>query len=131
MHSTAEPWRSPIEEPAVYEHRSARVLRRRKFLVRFAQHTGFAFCIILGSLYIGVLGYREFESMSWTDALLNASMILGGMGPVDPLKTETGKLFASAYALYSGVVFLTTTAIVMAPLAHRLLHQFHAESQPQ
>jgi hypothetical protein len=115
----------------VYEKKSARVLRRRQFLIRFAQHSGFALCIILGSLYAGMLGYREFESMSWTDALLNASMILGGMGPVDSLKTETGKLFASLYALYSGVVFLTTTAIVMAPLAHRLLHQFHAESRPE
>jgi hypothetical protein len=115
----------------MYERKTARVLRRRRFLVRFARHTGLAFCIILGSLYAGVLGYREFESMSWTDALLNASMILGGMGPVDPLRTETGKLFASLYALYSGVVFLTTTAIVLAPLAHRLLHQFHAETEPQ
>jgi hypothetical protein len=115
----------------VYENKRAHVLRRRQFLVRFARHTGLALCIILGSLYGGTLGYREFESMSWTDALLNASMILGGMGPVDPLKTEAGKLFASLYALYSGVVFLTTTAIVMAPLAHRLLHQFHAESAPE
>jgi hypothetical protein len=112
----------------MYEHKSARVLRRRKLLVRFAQHTGFAFCIILGSLYAGMLGYREFESMTWTDALLNASMILGGMGPVDPLRTQAGKLFAACYALYSGVVFLATMAIVMAPLAHRMLHQFHAES---
>jgi len=115
----------------MYENKSARVLRRRKFVVRLVRHTAFAFCIILGSLYAGVLGYREFESMSWTDALLNASMILGGMGPVDALKTEPGKLFASLYALYSGVVFLATTAIVMAPLAHRLLHEFHAESQPE
>jgi hypothetical protein len=110
----------------MYESRHAPLLRRRAYLLRLAWHFAFAAGLVFLSLFAGVLGYREFESMTWIDALLNASMILGGMGPVDPLRTEAGKLFASLYALYSGVVFLATVALVLAPLAHRLLHRFHA-----
>jgi hypothetical protein len=110
----------------MFETVHERVLAGREFLSRLARHAGIAGAIVLLSLVGGVLGYREFESMTWTDALLNASMILGGMGPVDPLRTEAGKLFASVYALYSGIAFLATTAIVMGPLVHRLLHRFHA-----
>ncbi|KAF0133658.1 MAG: hypothetical protein FD145_1196 [Candidatus Saganbacteria bacterium] len=69
------------------------------------------------------------EGLSWLDAVLNASMILGGMGPVDILKTSTGKIFASFYALYSGIAFLTTAAILLAPVIHRFLHKFHAQDE--
>jgi hypothetical protein len=73
-------------------------------------------------------GYAGFEHLDVTDSFLNASMILGGMGPVDLPKTECGKLFAGAYALFSGLVFLVVASIVIAPLAHRLLHRFHMET---
>ena len=76
--------------------------------------------VIVLSLGMGVLGYHCLEGLGWLDALLNASMILGGMGPVDTLHTESGKLFASLYALYSGVAFLVTAGIMVAPVAHRL-----------
>lgn len=81
------------------------------------------------SLWIGVLGYEQLEHLSWIDALLNASMLLGGMGPVNPPVTTGGKLFASAYALYAGLVFLIAASLVFTPVLHRLIHQFHADDQ--
>jgi hypothetical protein len=78
-------------------------------------------------LFIGILGYHLTENLGWLDSLLNASMILGGMGPVDTLKTSGGKLFASFYALFSGVVFLITMSVVLAPILHRFLHKFHLD----
>ena len=83
--------------------------------------------IILGSLTIGVLGYHLLEGLPWLDALLNASMILGGMGPVDALRTDGGKLFASIYALYSGLVVLVAAGILLAPIAHRVMHRMHMD----
>lgn len=83
--------------------------------------------ILLGSLLIGVMGYHWTQDLSYLDSLLNASMILTGMGPVDPMTTNASKLFASAYAIFSGVVFLTTIAFVFAPVAHRFLHKFHLD----
>lgn len=80
---------------------------------------------MLAALVIGILGYRLTEGFSWIDALLNASMILSGMGPANELKTNGGKLFASFYALFSGIVFITTAGIVLAPIVHRFLHKFH------
>jgi hypothetical protein len=77
------------------------------------------------SLGIGMAGYHFLESLSWLDSLLNASMILGGMGPVNPLQTAAGKIFASFYALYSGVVLLAAVGILVAPIFHRFLHRFH------
>lgn len=86
-----------------------------------------ALSIIAVSLIGGILGYRHYEGMSWVDAYVNAAMILSGMGPVGELKTEVGKIFAGTYALYSGIVFLVIIALVMAPVFHRILHQFHVE----
>ena len=86
-----------------------------------------AILLIGGSLGIGIVGYHLFVGLGWLDALLNASMILTGMGPVDPVTTAGGKLFASAYALFSGVAFLTIVAVLLAPLIHRFLHRFHLE----
>jgi len=111
----------------MYEHRSKPLASRRKFLGRLALNAALASLIVLGSLAIGVLGYRGFERLSWIDALLNASMILGAMGPVDPVRTFGGKLFASFYALYSGLVFVVVAGIVFAPALHRMLHTFHVE----
>lgn len=109
----------------MYEHRSRRLLTRVEFFFRVLAHGLVASGVVLVALGAGVLGYRHFEGMSWLDALLNASMILGGMGPVTQLNTTGGKLFASAYALFSGVVFIGVMGLILAPFAHRILHRFH------
>ena len=83
--------------------------------------------LVGGSLAFGMLGYHALESLPWVDAFLNAAMLLGGMGPVDMPHTEAGKLFAGLYALYSGMLFLVLTAILLAPVFHRVLHRFHLE----
>jgi hypothetical protein len=111
----------------MYEHRSQPLIPTHVFLRRVARNTLAAGVVILISLLAGVLGYRLTEEMEWLDALLNASMILGGMGPVNTLHSTGGKLFASFYALYAGVVFILTTGILGAPFMHRLLHRFHLE----
>ncbi|HEX8139562.1 MAG TPA: hypothetical protein VF544_18530 [Pyrinomonadaceae bacterium] len=111
----------------MYEDRSKRLLSRVEFIFRVLRHGLLAFGVVFVALLIGILGYHWFEGMPWIDATLNASMILGGMGPVNPLSTVGGKLFASAYALFSGVVFIGVMGIVLAPFAHRLLHRFHLE----
>ena len=82
------------------------------------------------SLAIGILGYHFLGGIeSWVDCLYNASMILGGMGPVSDLKTNAGKVFASIYALYSGVTLLTSVGVLIAPSLHRALHRFHVETE--
>lgn len=112
----------------MYEHRNERLLSRPAYVRRVVRHGGLGLILALGALLVGVIGYRFFEGMSWLDALVNASMILGGMGPVSELHTDGGKIFASAYALFSGAGFLVIVAIVMAPVFHRFLHRFHLEA---
>src|SRR5437016_3095277 len=112
----------------MFEHHRQSVIPRSAFLRRVARYTGSALLLVAISWLIGILGYRVFEGMSWIDSLLNAAMILGGMGPVNPLRTDAGKLFASFYALFSGIVFLVSVAVLIAPLLHRLLHQLHVET---
>ena len=112
----------------MYEHRTQPLLPRHLFLHRMLGHGLLASCLILAALGLGVVGYRLSEGLTWLDALLNASMILGGMGPVSTLHTVVGKLFASVYAIFSGMAFLATAAILVAPLAHRILHRLHLES---
>jgi hypothetical protein len=89
---------------------------------------GLAVAVIGGSLLIGILGYHYYGGLAWIDALVNASMILGGMGPVDPISNSAGKWFASAYALYSGIALLTSVGLIFAPAVHRLLHAFHVDA---
>jgi hypothetical protein len=110
-----------------YENRKEPLLPRRAFLLRMLQHLGAGALVIFLSLGIGMLGYHSLEQMSWVDSLLNASMILGGMGPVNSLSTDAGKVFASAYALFSGVIFLAATGVIVAPLVHRILHRMHLD----
>ena len=83
---------------------------------------------MFASLLVGMAGYGYCERLPWLDAFLNAAMLLGGMGPVEDPQTAGGKLFAGLYALYAGVVFLVSTAIILAPVVHRLLHKFHWEA---
>ncbi|MGH9881245.1 MAG: hypothetical protein ACRD6N_07395 [Pyrinomonadaceae bacterium] len=111
----------------MYEHRSKPLLPRIDFFFRVLWHGTLAVLVVLVALGIGVYGYHYFEGLPWIDALLNASMILGGMGPVNTLHTSAGKLFASAYALFSGLVFISVMALLFAPFVHRLLHRFHLE----
>lgn len=113
----------------MFEHKSNKLLSRPEFLKRMARSAGACFGIVTLSLAMGSVGYHIFADLPWIDALLNASMILTGMGPVDPMRSVAGKLFAAGYALYSGVAFLTTMAIVLAPLAHRVLHKFHLQEE--
>ena len=110
-----------------YERRSERLLTRRAFTARLLKHFGAGAAIVLGSLAIGMVGYMGFEGLSPLDAFLNAAMLLGGMGPVNPPSHPWGKLFAGVYALYAGLVFLVVAGIVLAPVAHRVLHRFHAD----
>ena len=109
----------------MFEHHSESLLSKRDFLVRQAKHVGLAGGFILGGWAIGISGYVLFEDMSFIDATLNAAMILGGMGPVSELHTTAGKLFASFYAIFSGVGFIGATGVIFAPLYHRFFHQFH------
>jgi hypothetical protein len=111
----------------MFEARSERLLPRWKFRARLLRTTATAAGIVIGALAIGICGYRRFEHLSWLDSLLNASMILSSMGPVTPLRTDAGKWFASFYALFSGVAFITVVGVFFAPIAHRLLHRFHLE----
>jgi hypothetical protein len=104
------------------------ILPRRQFFRRVGRFSAIAALLVGISWLIGILGYRLLENMTWIDAILNAAMILGGMGPVDPLKTDAGKIFASFYALFSGIIFLVASGLLVAPIFHRLLHQFHLES---
>jgi hypothetical protein len=109
----------------MFEHRNEPLLPRAAFILRLILHVGIALGIVLASLGIGIVGYHEFEGLSWIDATVNAAMILGGMGPVNELHTDAGKLFAAAYALFSGIVFLVAIAVIFAPVAHRFFHRFH------
>ena len=111
-----------------YEHHTEPLISPGAFAFRLAAHGGFAFALVVVSLGLGALGYHFSERMPWIDAFLNASMILSGMGQVNELHTSGGKLFASFYSLFSGVVFLVAVGIIFAPLVHRLLHRLHLES---
>jgi len=111
----------------IYEHRSQPMLNRKQFIIRLLKHGSVSLGLLLFSLLVGILGYRITEGFSWIDALLNASMILGGMGPVNPLSTNPGKIFASVYAIFSGVVFLAGASLIITPIAHRILHHLQLE----
>lgn len=111
----------------MFENRSEKLASRSVFARRMLRFGLFTMAVILFSLGVGILGYHYLESLSWIDSLLNASMILGGMGPVNPVQTNAGKVFASFYALYSGIVLLASVGVLAAPVFHRLLHRFHLE----
>jgi len=110
-----------------YERQTEPMATRQVFLRRLVRNSAFAISILLLSLGLGVIGYHSTEGLPWIDALLNASMLLGGMGPVAELHTIAGKLFASFYALFSGIVLLAAAGVIIAPLFHRFLHHFHLE----
>lgn len=111
----------------MFEHHKQPLASRSDFTRRMLRFGLATSGIILFSLGIGILGYHYLESLSWIDSLLNASMILGGMGPVNELRTNAGKVFASFYALYSGIVLLASVGVLAAPIFHRFMHRFHLE----
>ena len=113
----------------MYEHRKQPLLSTAKFLKRLGRHGLVASGVLICGLGIGVLGYHFFAHLRWIDSLLNASMILAGMGPVDPLPSNTAKIFASCYALFSGLAFIGIVSVLLAPFVHRMLHRFHAEER--
>ena len=112
---------------AVYEKHNEKLLPRPLFARRVLFHAAVSFAIIAAALFIGMAGYHFLDSLGWTDSFLNASMILGGMGPVNPLHTTAAKWFAGTYALFAGLVFISVTGLVLAPFLHRLMHHFHIE----
>jgi hypothetical protein len=92
---------------------------------RLLRHFGLASALVTSSLGIGIIGYHTFGGLSYVDSFLNASMILGGMGPVNPLSSDPAKIFAAIYALFSGMIFLVAASVLLAPVVHRFLHRFH------
>ena len=111
----------------MFEHRTEPLLPRHRFVWRVLGFLSLAAAAIGAALGIGVVGYHYLGGLPWIDALLNASMILGGMGPVDPIPSPAGKLFASAYALFSGLLFIGAASLVLTPFVHRIMHRLHVE----
>ena len=109
----------------MYETRAIRPLSLRLFARRLLSHLGVALLLLLVSLAAGMVGYVALERLSCIDAFLNSAMLLGGMGPVNAPQTSGGKLFAGLYALYAGLVFIVSAALIFTPILHRLMHHFH------
>src|SRR5271168_5157233 len=113
----------------MYEHRTKPLLPRKVFYQRLAHHAAMGVMVIAISLGIGMVGYHCLEKLPWIDSFLNAAMILSGMGPVASMQTDAGKLFAGAFALYSGIALIMVLGIIFAPVIHRFLHKFHLEDE--
>jgi hypothetical protein len=109
----------------VYEHRGQPPIPRSQFAMRLLRHGGYTMALVAVSVIIGTGGYHWIGRTAWIDAFLNACMLLGGMGPIGDLTTNGGKIFASLFALYSGLVFLAATVLLMTPVLHRVIHKFH------
>ena len=112
-----------------FERRGQPVIPPHRFIIRLAHSGIVALALIAVSLFVGMVGYHVLEGVSWMDAFLNASMLLGGMGPVNIPITSGGKLFAGLYALYCGLAVILVAGVILAPVAHRILHTFHMESR--
>lgn len=108
-----------------YEQKDAPLASPQKYVKRLWRNIFIAAGLVSFSLLIGMVGYHYFGELPWLDSFLNSSMILTGMGPVDRMNTESGKLFAALYSLFSGIAFLTTIGVILAPILHRGMHKFH------
>ena len=115
----------------MYEDRHTPPLPPRRFVRRMADHVALAAVLVFVSLLVGMWGYEHYEHLPWRDAFLNTAMLLGGMGPVYPLHTNGGKVFAGVFALYAGVVFLVVAGLFLVPVIHRIAHLFHFEGKPR
>ena len=111
------------------EHRRDRIIALDAFVRRVIRYALLSALLVAAALSIGVVGYHVFEGLPWLDSLLNASMILGGMGPVDEITSPAGKLFASFYALFSGLLFVGAASIVLTPFVHRVMHRLHIDDE--
>jgi hypothetical protein len=109
----------------MYEHHRKPMLTPAQFAVRMLWHFAFAAGLVAFSLFGGMWGYHHYEGLSWLDGFVNAAMLLGGMGPVNPIATDAGKLFAGIYALYAGLIFLIVAGVLLAPVIHRIAHRVH------
>jgi len=114
----------------MFEHKKDQLLPRPVYFRRLLRHAALGVGMMLACLGLGMLGYHHYEHLSWIDAYANAAMILSGMGPLASPVTTGGKLFAGTYAIFSGVAFLTTVGVLLAPVVHRSLHKFHLEFGP-
>lgn len=112
----------------MFEHRTAPIISKTAFASRMLCWGFLSVVLIMVSLLVGICGYHYIENMPWLDALLNASMILGGMGEIDPLRTDAGQWFASIYAIYCGLFLLMCGGLFLVPIFHRVLHHFHADA---
>lgn len=112
----------------MFEHRRQKLISRKAYAFRVFRNLLFALAMMTAALLVGVLGYHHLAKLPWIDALLDASMILGGMGPVSELHNDSAKLFASFYALFSGIFFIGIAAVLLAPVVHRFMHRFHLET---
>jgi hypothetical protein len=113
----------------MFERKHEKLAPLSVFVRRMAVSVAMAGILIAVALLIGIMGYHHLAGFDWVDSILEASMILGGMGPVNPLVTTGAKMFASGYALFSGLVFIAIMGIVLAPITHRMLHQFHIDDE--
>ncbi len=113
----------------MFERKHQKVVPFLIFIRRLTIYIGIAVLLILITLFIGIAGYHWIAGFNWIDSLLNASMILGGMGPVNLLTNAGAKVFASLYALFSGLVFIAVMGIVFSPIVHRMLHKFHIDDK--
>lgn len=111
----------------MFEHRRSQLATNEQFQHRLLKAGLFSFFLFGLSLAIGIFGYHFIADLEWVDSFLNASMILGGMGPVDILKSDSSKIFAGCYSIFSGVAFLSGMAIFLTPILHRFLHKFHID----
>lgn len=114
---------------SLFESRQEPLIPQHHFFRRLAVSLGLGLGLLSVALALGVVGYHYIARMTWVDSLLNASMILAGMGPVSELPDDAAKVFASCYAIFSGVVFISFMAIFLAPAMHRLLHAFHVDER--
>jgi hypothetical protein len=113
----------------MYEKKHQPLASKKEFKKRIIKVLKIDVCLLVVSLGIGMIGYGVFEGCNLEDSFLNASMILGGMGPVKPLENPAAKWFAGCYALFSGITFLSAFAILSAPILHRFLHKFHIDEE--
>jgi hypothetical protein len=117
-----------MRSPIMFESHKEALAPRQHFVRRQIMVSLAGLGALVAALGLGVAGYHWIAGLNWVDSLLNASMILGGMGPVDPLPSDAAKVFASVYALLSGVVFISAMAVILSPAVHRALHKFHLDS---
>jgi hypothetical protein len=113
----------------MFEHKNHSLLTKSLFIRRLVYSSLVGLGLVVVSLVLGIAGYHHYENLSWVDAFVNAAMILSGMGPLAPIQTEGGKIFAGCYAIYSGIALLSIAGIIFAPVVHRFLHRFHLEQK--